>query len=355
MSEATIVWATDVDTGSAKHILEVETGLACNCLCTGCNAKLEAINSRNPDPKRRPHFRHHDTPELADCTQHAVLAGARESLRGATEIELPGMKVRHSARARDGAEFTGEVDEPPRRVQIESIEFVDATDAILTLEDGQRIYVRLIATGKRPVDPKQSLYSEILIDITDPVLLTADPATMRRHITLAPNSRVWCVYFRQAQLAEVVKAEAEKQADEHWRKREAQRQADDEWKQRQIQLNNSVVSAQVAADHDVHLPRSEQARSAPRIRARQPPAIAKVVWTDVIPDLASLKASAPTWEIILGGGWRDILTQGLTARDSGESVSEAIRRAAERAHVHPSTITGFWHGAGIVSSQLAQS
>ena len=161
MSEARIVWANDAATNAARHITEVRTGLACHCVCPGCGAKLEAVNAQNPNWKRRPHFRHYEAPELVDCAQQAVLTGAREALKQAKKIELPELRIKRIIAAQDRMEFAAEVYEPAHRTQIESVEFVDATDAVLTLAGGQQIYVRLVATAKRPGDPKQLHISEV--------------------------------------------------------------------------------------------------------------------------------------------------------------------------------------------------
>lgn len=156
MSEARIVWASDAATKAARHISEVRTGLACNCVCPGCAARLEAVNAENPLWKRRPHFRHYQAPELEDCAQQAVLTGAREALTQATEIKLPEVRAGRIVVAQDQVDFAAEAVQPEQQMAVEAVELVDATDAILTLAGGEQIYVRLVATAKRPADIKQT-------------------------------------------------------------------------------------------------------------------------------------------------------------------------------------------------------
>ena len=150
--------------------------------------------------------------------KNRLCPGAKKILAEVTEIELPEFRVRRSASAPDGKQFSIENTEPPSHVQVNAIEFVDHADAIMTLEDGRQIYVRLIAKAMpRLSDPKQTLLAEIVIDIADPELRTADPETMRKHITLAPEARYWCHLVRAGELIMLAEAEVQRQADLYWK------------------------------------------------------------------------------------------------------------------------------------------
>lgn len=197
-----LVWASRKATGAAVHVSEVPSGLSCDCVCPGCQADLEAVNSRNPHWKHRPHFRHYKVPETEACSETAMLAVAMAVLAETGAFQLPDLIGRGSAKSSSGKTFEAAVREPGALQEVSAYEFIDATDAVLTLTNGERIYVRLTA---RPLpdaiaEQKQTQLAEVIIVLDDPVLKTADWETMRRHIRLLPRARGWCRNPRLVQL-----------------------------------------------------------------------------------------------------------------------------------------------------------
>lgn len=174
-SVITLCWASSQDGGQAKHISEVKSGLLCACVCPGCGAVLEAVNSQNPHWKKRPHFRHHRGDEAEDCGEAAFKVGTHEAFKSIRVINIP---------SEQGTSTTP--------VSVVSLELTDTTDAILTLADGQRVLVRLLATSKfEGASSAQQGLTEILIDISDPLLRYAPLDELRKHIELTGHRR-WC-------------------------------------------------------------------------------------------------------------------------------------------------------------------
>jgi len=216
---ATIVWASDRDTGVARHISEVSRGLACGCICVGCGSVLEAVNSENPNPKRRMHFRHPETEETDTCVAGAMLAGARAQLNTGDALMLPAYSVTGSAKAADGREFNALEQSPQSRAMIEQIQWVDETDALLTLADGRQLRVRLVAVsggaGVQRLGTDDHL-AEILIDVSDPALRDADPEALRARIMLDTAAKRWCHHWQASALVAAATSVAQDKADWYW-------------------------------------------------------------------------------------------------------------------------------------------
>ncbi len=64
---------------------EVERGLACDCVCIYCHARLKA---RKGD-EREHHFAHHDAHDTMACYESAFRVATREAFRQTGEIKLP--------------------------------------------------------------------------------------------------------------------------------------------------------------------------------------------------------------------------------------------------------------------------
>jgi hypothetical protein len=218
-----LVWATRIETRTAAHISEVASGLACSCTCPGCNATLEAVNSENPFWKKRPHFRHYQAPEHDECADASVLRAAREILDKGSAFLTPTSTVRVTVKSRHGKSFSDEREIPGELKEVATYEFIDATDAVLTLTSGEQFYVRLIASGieRSNTTPKQIKYAEVLIDISDPVLRTASREELRAHISLSPSQRKWCGNQVEETVRSQLTRELQDAADEDDRNRDA--------------------------------------------------------------------------------------------------------------------------------------
>lgn len=204
-----MVWALSLIGHAATHITEVRSGLECGCICPGCGATLEAVNSQNPDWKRRPHFRHQKSEELKSCGEAAFIAAVKACIADINEFHIPACVNVAEANALGGKSVKYTLRAEESVANVIAYEFVDVTDAVLTLDDGREIYVRLIASGRFDGTAKQGPLAEIVIDLTDPELRTVDRETLRKHISLSPHHRTWC----RNQAWEMKQAEAKRLAE----------------------------------------------------------------------------------------------------------------------------------------------
>lgn len=74
------------------HVSSVANGLACNCVCPQCGAKLVAKNSSTN--KRIAHFQHYQSIECAHAVETSLHLLAKEILDEKRQIALPGYKER---------------------------------------------------------------------------------------------------------------------------------------------------------------------------------------------------------------------------------------------------------------------
>ena len=339
MGEARIVWANDKD-GVARHIMEVESGLGCKCTCPGCNVRLEAVNSRNINWKRRPHFRHHEAQELDDCVENALLVAARKMVRETKVIELPGYEVTRQVSSADGKVFSGKASEAEKVVAVEAVEFIDATDAFLTLAGGQRLLIRLVATTKRVVEPKQSIIGEIVIDVADPVLRTADPDTMRQYISLGKSARRWCHHVNEAALTRAAQDDANSLRDIHVN--------------RLVQMKNTVrVEERPSERTNTHaLSTTEYLQNQPQSRKLK--GGTSYCWSSGIP-LSIAKISRryqglwPRWD------WKAVMEYGEACRNRGDELETAILLACQKfgfSEKNP-VVRDAWLASGVLRSVSA--
>jgi hypothetical protein len=157
-------------------------------------------------------------PELEDCSTTALVRAARAAIGDIDSFLLPGLSVDGTATSPDGKVFTETVREPAQTARIAGYEFVDTTDAVLTLSGGQQVYVRLVAARIPPegLPAKQGAMAEVAIDISDPVLRTADAGVLRQHISLSLAGRIWCHHQRTSELRAKAIDLAMRRAADHW-------------------------------------------------------------------------------------------------------------------------------------------
>ena len=340
MSKATIVWANDIN-GVARYILEVKTGLGCNCVCPGCGARLEAVNAQNPHWEKRPHFRHYHAPEQKDCAMSAVLTAAKEIVKTITELKLPSFEVIQEVATPSGRTFTGKANAVEEIVQIAAAEFVDATDAILTLADGKKIRLRLIATAKRSSDPADPIIGEIAIDLMDPILQTADPQTLRAHITLSGLARRWCHFADARALEKLALADATAQ----WENFVARTPVPPLENKLQSVVQPEPKLFPPWQPTKQHIPVGDLPGSLRSLNRRDK--VVRCYWCSSPPDSGKWGPMIPTWTAIFGDQYFDLLDAAMSARDENRDATETLTAVAARFGFTPQAIVGLWTAARI--------
>lgn len=340
MSNATIVWANDLN-GVARYILEVQTGLDCNCVCPGCGARLEAVNAQNPYWKKRPHFRHYQAPELEDCATSAVLTAAKEIVKTITELKLPSFEVAKEVKTSSGRKFTGKAKVAEEIVQVTAAEFIDSTDAILTLADGQKIRLRLVAKARRSSDPTEPVMGEIAIDLSAPVLQTADPQALREHITLSGSGRTWCHFADAHALEKLALADANAQ----WETFVARSPVPPPDNKFQSVVRPEPKLFPPSKLIKEHIPVSDMAGSLRSLNRRDK--VVRCHWCIQPPDTSKWGPMIPTWKVIFGDQYFDLLDAAMTARDAKQDATEALTATADTYGFTPQAIVGLWTAARI--------
>ena len=89
--------AIDAD-GNWKHVNEVESGLACNCYCPHCRARLIAINSKPEGESKAHHFAHERGSDCVWSDESSLHKLAKEALAEEQKIMLPVLQGESVAR-----------------------------------------------------------------------------------------------------------------------------------------------------------------------------------------------------------------------------------------------------------------
>ena len=84
--------------GNWKHVNEVESGLACNCYCPHCRARLIAINSKPERESKAHHFAHERGSDCVWSDESSLHKLAKEVLAEEQKIMLPVLQGESVAR-----------------------------------------------------------------------------------------------------------------------------------------------------------------------------------------------------------------------------------------------------------------
>lgn len=99
--------ALDAD-GNWRHINEVATGLACNCFCPHCHARLIAVNSKPESESKAHHFAHDRGSDCVWSDESTLHKLAKEVLAEERKIMLPPVSGEASCRQLEFDEVTQE-------------------------------------------------------------------------------------------------------------------------------------------------------------------------------------------------------------------------------------------------------
>lgn len=219
-----MAWAVHAQRLEPVHISFLSrdrTGLACDCVCPGCGATLQAVNAGRPvsdfvrlggnRPRAaRPHFRHHTVQQKSSCKSSTARQVALHLLATTDEIDLPQPKVRGNFIGVSGAEYESTASGDGFRETIVSRTMVDRHSAVLHLASGKIIAVVLVADayprGLGNVD------GVIAIEGSDPDLADMDPMEVLQHIRLDGAWLRWVRHWDDALLAQQAEEDAHRQA-----------------------------------------------------------------------------------------------------------------------------------------------
>lgn len=206
LKKLVMAWARDVITGEPRYILEIDKahrGGKCGCECPSCGEPLTAVNAAKTEFVIRPHFRHPDGVDRDECL---VLTARAAALRQLTEdgwIDLPLRRMPATARGLSGENYDAWVDRPAQRVRLRHADFLDPTQAVLTLDDGRVVHVVLTgAPGDETGTSSEGGLSvpTIYIDIDDPSLVDMAPDELRKRLKLLPDSLCWSSHWQDDEL-----------------------------------------------------------------------------------------------------------------------------------------------------------
>ena len=220
LAELVMAWARDAATGEPRYILELgpdRRGAKCACECPSCGLALTAVNAAKDAFIRRPHFRHPEGAERADCLLLAARAAAMRQFQDDGWLTLPRRRKSAQVAGLSGHFYEAWVERPAERLRIRDVDYRDRAVALVTFDDGRQLRVVLTGTpgGADAVLDEHGLpVPTILVDVGDPGLAGMPPAELRRRLTLLPEGLCWRTHWNDHELH--AEAEAAARAEAHF-------------------------------------------------------------------------------------------------------------------------------------------
>lgn len=212
LRDLVMAWAVDCDTGQPRYILQLDAahrGAKSNCKCPSCDSPLQAINAAKTEFQMRPHFRH----PAGAARNLCVIIAARKALQamfGEQEvIELPRRRRSGRLEGLSGKFFDVWVEQPAELVRLKHCELRDEATAILTLDDGRRLAVKLVGSGDQvKLDGEDALLATIELQVDDPAIAMMSPEEIFSRLKLAWGDGCWRRHWGDADLDRQADAKA---------------------------------------------------------------------------------------------------------------------------------------------------
>lgn len=219
LSEMVLAWANDDETNEPRWIMELgrdRRGAQCRCRCPSCGASLTAVNAAKDKYFTRPHFRHPNGLPRHECLILAARSAALRQLLEDGLIDLPQRKVSGEFVGLSGERYEVWRTAPPARVLVSQVTYQDQTLAVLTLDDGRTLRVRLtgVSTTMDAVSGTDGQrVPTIFLDISDPAIAGMSPDDLRQRLTLINSSIRWCTHWDDAVLQDDANRSAQDEAE----------------------------------------------------------------------------------------------------------------------------------------------
>ena len=163
-----LVYAMD-SKNQLVYIEDVDKGLACNCTCPACHARLIAKKGKI----KLHHFAHHDCKPCAYGAETTLHLAAKDILNKAKKMYLPERTIKIAGREfhADGGFINIEKVELEKRYTQDG---VIIPDVVITRNNGKKLFVEIFVTHKVDLDKldkiKDRHISAIEIDLSSLLL-----------------------------------------------------------------------------------------------------------------------------------------------------------------------------------------
>lgn len=205
LDDLVMTWAVDIATKAPRYILELDadhSGGKCNCSCPSCNLSLIAVNAGKSEWKRRPHFRHPEGAAREECRIIAARKAIEAMLGRQERIVLPRRYRTGKVEGLSGTYYDAWVERPAESVGVAQCDFIDEANALLILDDGRRLHVRLVGRGEMIKDPKgeDHLTACIEIQADDPAVAGMAPEEILARLQLVWDEGCWVTHWADGEL-----------------------------------------------------------------------------------------------------------------------------------------------------------
>jgi len=216
-----MTWAHDIDTGQPVYIMELgseRNGSKCGCECRSCGHPLKAVNAGKAEGTyvQKPHFKHSNGVVKDSCLILVARAAALRLLAEEGMIELPSRTRSASWKGLSGAEYERSATTQAQSFRVTRSQFRDSTSAVLTMEDGKELLVRLTGTNIQPESSSEDDSegrATIYIEFDDPGLAGLSPIELRSRLKLLPED-CWHSHWDDLALDQEATCAAMKHAQE---------------------------------------------------------------------------------------------------------------------------------------------
>lgn len=205
-----LLWAVrDSNKRTFVHVgmlTSAEKGVACRCLCRGCNEPLIAINVdksashfEKPRAQRR-HFKHrHSNSSESRCLSSVARFLALQLFVEQDSIYLPPRSRAVFCALPTGITVYAEQQTPGDLVQVRSRTWIDDVSAILSLEDGRELLVTVRA-HQNIDDDRRSVCVLSLVGVCDPAIASWDSDKILKYLRLPGCGMEWDSHWDDSDL-----------------------------------------------------------------------------------------------------------------------------------------------------------
>jgi hypothetical protein len=201
-----MVWALDRESRTPRYIHQLDPveqkGRRCDCVCPTCGSALEAVNGGKVEFEQIPHFRHPVGTVRSTCVIGAARVAVRAAIETTEYLVLPRRRRPGRVEGLSGRYFDAWVEREPERVRVARCQFEDPVSALLALDDGRYLKVRLVGRGKvSTVGGEARMLATIDLEVDDPTIAGMSLEALLPRLTLAWEDGCWQRHWNDDELS----------------------------------------------------------------------------------------------------------------------------------------------------------